>query len=97
MPGSIFCGIWQRFRDSRTNNNDIPLLDGDTTITSQENGHTTETTFISRSSNEVETIPFQKRQNSRDSAGRERVLDPCNEEDENDPQLPDNDDSIDHL
>uniref|UniRef100_A0AC34F496 Phospholipid/glycerol acyltransferase domain-containing protein n=1 Tax=Panagrolaimus sp. ES5 TaxID=591445 RepID=A0AC34F496_9BILA len=96
LPGSIFRGMWQRIRPKYQASNDIPLLDGDATTSTNENGVNHEFD-MTRAIGEVETIPLQRRQSSRESDHNGKLLDPCEEDDENDPELIDNDESIDRL
>jgi hypothetical protein len=86
--------MWQRIRPRYQTSNDIPLLDADGTHTSQGNGVNHE---MSLTSGEIETIPFQRRQNSRESDTGGKLLDPCQEDDENDSELIDNEESVDRL
>jgi hypothetical protein len=94
LPGSIFRGMWQRIRPKYQPSNDIRLVDGDaTTSSTRENGISHEYD-MSRSTGEVETIPLQRRQSSRENDNGIKLLDPLDEDDD-DPI--DNDESIDRL
>lgn len=105
LPGSIFRSLWQRFKKNRYDYplRDIPLLDRNTTNgTTCENGGTQETIVVEpleHGINEIQQIPLRPRQTDKDveSIGYGPELDPLALDDEHDPELNDNDESIDRL
>lgn len=103
LPGSIFRGMWQRFKKNKySKTNDIPLVERNNgRVVSSGNGNNQDDVLSITAeplapATQIKQMPFKIRQSTRDE-DNSLELDPLALDDENDPELKENDESIDRL
>ena len=102
LPGSIFRGMWQRFKKSRYDKStDIPLVERNNgVVVTSENGNNQDVPSITAEplapATQIRQMPLRLRQSTKDE-DNSLELDPLALDDENDPELKENDESIDRL